>query len=90
MTEKDLNESFLKYCEKIKKAKDLDLDNETLLSLYGLYKQSTCGNCDISEPYKIYYKEHAKYKAWLNNKDITKEKSMESYIKLVKKILKNC
>ena len=87
MTEKDLNESFLKYCEKIKKAKELD--NETLLSLYGLYKQSTCGNCNISEPYKIYYKDHAKYIAWLKNKDISKENAMESYIKLVKKTLKN-
>ena len=28
MTEKDLNESFLKYCEKIKKAKDLSNERE--------------------------------------------------------------
>ena len=85
MTEKELEEKFLKYSEKIKKA--TSLDNDTLLSLYGLYKQATVGECNIEEPYKIYYKEHAKYKAWINNKDMSKENSMKAYIKLVKKIL---
>ena len=85
MTEKELEEKFLKYSEKIKKA--TSLDNDTLLSLYGLYKQATVGECNIEEPYKIYYKEHAKYKAWNNNKDMSKENSMKAYIKLVKKIL---
>ena len=85
MTEKELEEKFLKYSEKIKKA--TSLDNDTLLSLYGLYKQATVGECNIEEPYKIYYKEHAKYKAWTNNKDMSKENSMKAYIKLVKKIL---
>ena len=87
MSEKDLNESFLKYCEKIKKVQNLD--NIVLLALYGHYKQATCGDCDIDEPYKIYYKEHAKYTAWFENKNISKEKAMASYIKLVKKSLKD-
>jgi len=85
MTEKELEEKFLKYSEKIKKV--TSLDDDTLLLLYGLYKQTTVGGCNIVEPYKIYYKEYAKYTAWNNNKDMSKENSMKAYVKLVKKIL---
>ena len=63
-----MEEKFLKASEDIRSTKNLD--NETLLSLYGYYKQATCGSCDIAEPYRIYYKEHAKYIAWNNNKDV--------------------
>ena len=81
-----MEEKFLKASQDIKKSKDLD--NDTLLSLYGYYKQATCGPCDITEPYRIYYKEHAKYIAWNNNKDVSKEDAMKYYVRLVNKILK--
>ena len=85
MTEKEIEEKFEKYCKKIKSASNLD--DDTLLSLYGYYKQSTVGGCNIEEPYRIYYREHAKYVAWNNNKNMSKENAMRAYIKLVKKIL---
>ena len=81
-----MEEKFLKAVEDIRNAKNLE--NETLLSLYGYYKQATCGNCSITEPYKIYYKEHAKYIAWYDNKDVNKEDAMKYYVRLVNKILK--
>ena len=81
-----MEEKFLKASEDIRSTKNLD--NETLLSLYGYYKQATCGSCDIAEPYRIYYKEHAKYIAWNNNKDVIKEDAMKYYVRLVNKILK--
>lgn len=81
-----MEDKFLKAVEDIREAKDLD--NDTLLSLYGYYKQATYGNCNITEPYRIYYKEHAKYGAWNNNKDMTKEDAMKYYVRLVNNILK--
>ena len=81
-----MDEKFLKATEDIRKAKDLD--NETLLSLYGYYKQATCGKCNIEEPYRIYYKEHAKYEAWNDKKDMSKEDAMKYYVRLVGGILK--
>ena len=81
-----MEEKFLKASEDIRNAKNLD--DETLLSLYGYYKQATYGSCDITEPYRIYYKEHAKYIAWNNNKDVIKEDAMKYYVRLVNKILK--
>ena len=80
-----MEDKFLKAVEDIREAKDLD--NDTLLSLYGYYKQATHGNCNITEPYRIYYREHAKYEAWNNNKDMTKEDAMKYYVRLVNNIL---
>lgn len=80
-----MTEIFFKATEDIKQAKDLD--NETLLSLYGYYKQAICGDCNIDEPYRIYYKEHAKYEAWNNNKGMSKEEAMKLYSRKVKNIL---
>ena len=82
-----MEEKFLKATEDIRKVKVLD--NDTLLLLYGYYKQATCQNCDINEPYRIYYKEHAKYEAWNNNKGMSKEEAMKLYVRKVKNILEN-
>ena len=80
-----MEEKFLKAVDEIRGAKDLD--NDTLLLLYGYYKHTTCGKCNIVEPYRIYYKEHSKYEAWNNNKELSKEESMKYYIRLVNKIM---
>jgi acyl-CoA-binding protein len=41
----------------------LNISDGIQLELYKYYKQSTIGDCNIQEPYSIYYKEHAKWKA---------------------------
>ena len=80
-----MEEKFLKAAVDIRGA--TKLDDDTLLLLYGYYKQATCQNCDITEPYRIYYKEHAKYEAWNNNKGMAKEEAMKLYVRKVKNIL---
>ena len=80
-----MEEKFLKAAVDIRGA--TKLDDDTLLLLYGYYKQATCQNCDITEPYRIYYKEHAKYEAWNNNKGMSKEDAMKLYVRKVKNIL---
>lgn len=82
-----MEEKFLKATNDIKSVSSLD--NETLLCLYGYYKQATKGDCDIEEPYKFYYKEHAKYDAWNCNKGMSKEEAMKLYVRKVKNILSN-
>lgn len=62
----------------VKNLKKEPKDDE-LLKLYGLYKQSTVGNCDTQQPCVFNLKDNSKWKAWNNCKNKTKEKSMTEY-----------
>ena len=49
--------------------KDIDMESLNIsdsikLDFYKYYKQATVGDCNIQEPYSIFYKAHAKWKAW--------------------------
>lgn len=62
-------------------------DNETLLKLYSLYKQSTEGDNNgeaPSNPFDIVGK--AKFNAWNELKGKTKDDAMNAYVELVNKL----
>lgn len=60
------------------------LNNNTLLSLYGLYKQSSEGDCNIKEPGGLFnQKAREKYKAWKRLEGLDRNKAKEHYIKIV-------
>lgn len=62
--------------------------NDEKLSLYGLYKQSTCGNCNTLEPNKLFSPvENAKWQAWKACYGKTKLIAMDSYSQLVTKLI---
>lgn len=62
-------------------------DNETLLSLYSLYKQSTDGDVSGEAPTNPFdFVSKAKCNAWNGQKGKSKEQAMEEYIALVKKL----
>jgi len=64
-------------------------DNETLLSLYSLYKQGTIG--DATEAYKpentFDFVAMFKYNAWEKLGGMSKEDAMQAYIDLVDKLV---
>ena len=68
------------------KAKKLETrpSNEDLLCLYGLYKQSTEGDCTTSKPSIFYVKDRRKWNVWNECKGISKDNSMRLYIEKVK------
>jgi diazepam-binding inhibitor (GABA receptor modulating acyl-CoA-binding protein) len=80
-----VKEEFEKACENIKSVKELD--NESLLSLYGLYKQAGSGDCNTEKPGFFDPKGSAKWTAWNENKGIDKFTAMRRYIRKVSKIL---
>ena len=85
----ELVEKFNKAAEDIKKS-NLSLDNETLLELYGYYKQGVEGDCNIEEPGFFDFRAKAKYDAWNSHKGkLSEEKAMKYYIKKVNNLLKN-
>jgi diazepam-binding inhibitor (GABA receptor modulating acyl-CoA-binding protein) len=62
-------------------------DNETLLQLYSLYKQSTEGDVNGEAPSNPFdFVNKAKYEAWAALKGKTSEESMQQYIDLVNKL----
>lgn len=61
--------------------------NETLLALYGLYKQSTEGDTTESSPANAFdFVARFKYEAWAKLKGTSKENAMQQYIDLVTKL----
>jgi acyl-CoA-binding protein len=65
---------------------DLKSDNDTLLDVYGLFKQVVNGDCNIDEPSVFDLRAHAKYHAWNKFKGKSKEYSMKLYVIKVNKI----
>ena len=62
-------------------------DNETLLQLYSLYKQSTEGDISGDEPTNPFdFVNKAKYNAWAALKGTASEVSMQQYVDLVNKL----
>lgn len=82
----ELNKEFEKYVKLIKSSKK-SFDNDTLLKLYGYYKQVIIGDCDILEPSFWQLKEKAKWDAWNQHKGMKKTHAIKLYIKLVNKLL---
>jgi acyl-CoA-binding protein len=64
-----------------------NFDNDTLLKLYGYYKQSIYGDCNTVEPSYFSFKEKAKWTAWNNCKSLKKQQAVKQYIKLVNELL---
>lgn len=76
-------ESVVEIIKKVDMDK-LNISDSIKLELYKYYKQSTIGDCNIQEPYSIYYKEHAKWKAWNSIKGMSIEDAMKEYINYYK------
>ncbi|MEM1327873.1 MAG: acyl-CoA-binding protein [Bacteroidota bacterium] len=60
--------------------------NDTLLKLYGLYKQGTSGDVSGKRPGSFNLKGRAKYDAWAKLEGTSKEEAMEQYISLVESL----
>jgi diazepam-binding inhibitor (GABA receptor modulator, acyl-CoA-binding protein) len=61
--------------------------NDTLLQLYSLYKQASEGDVNGEAPSNPFdFVAKAKYEAWQSLKGVSKEKAMQDYIELVKKL----
>jgi diazepam-binding inhibitor (GABA receptor modulating acyl-CoA-binding protein) len=56
--------------------------SETLLRLYGLYKQAVEGDVNTSRP-RFDLKGKAKWDAWKENEGMSKEAAQQAYIDLV-------
>lgn len=79
----------MKFEEATVKVKELSKrpNDETLLKLYGLYKQAMIGDCNTSQPWAVQFEERAKWDAWDSHRGKTQETAKKEYVKLVEKLL---
>lgn len=61
-------------------------DNETLLSLYSLFKQATEGDVKGQRPGMLDLKGRKKYDAWSEKKGMAADQAMQQYVALVKRL----
>ncbi|AYV83544.1 MAG: acyl-CoA-binding protein [Hyperionvirus sp.] len=64
--------------------------DETLLDLYGLYKQATMGDCKGAKPnyFLVKGKDVYKWEAWDQCRGMTEQEARFEYVNLVKLLLK--
>ncbi len=81
----DLQSRFQQAAEDSKKLSKRP-DNNTLLKLYSLYKQSTVGDVSGSRPGGFDMESKFKYDAWARLKGKAKDAAMQEYIDLVESL----
>jgi len=84
----NLEDSFREAAARVKTCKTTP-SNADLLTLYGLYKQVTEGDCNTSQPWAIQIQERAKWDAWYKNKNMDKRYAMCNYIDKVEQIMQS-
>lgn len=62
---------------------------EDLLKLYGLYKHSTVGVCNIEKPWSVQIEASLKWNAWNDVSSLTTNQAMTTYIMLVNKLFRD-
>ena len=81
----DLKTRFESAAERVKELAERP-DNDTLLKLYALYKQSSEGDVAGPKPGFFDFVGTAKYEAWAKLKGTRSEEAMEKYVDLVDKL----
>ena len=61
--------------------------NDTLLELYGLFKQATSGDVSGKKPSRLNMVARAKYEAWENHQGLDSEQAKQDYIALVDRLI---
>jgi diazepam-binding inhibitor (GABA receptor modulating acyl-CoA-binding protein) len=85
----NVNDLFVKATQDVKLLPETP-DNNTLLVLYGLYKQATIGDVNTEKPSFLNFKEVSKWNAWASLKGMQKIQAQGNYIKNVKDLQIKC
>ena len=80
------NPMFIEAAESVRSI-FVTLENETQLQLYGLYKQSTVGDVNTSQPWAINVVGRSKWDAWKAFEGFPKESAARTYVYVVSNLL---
>lgn len=80
-----MSQEFLKAAEEVKNL-SVTPSNEDMLEIYALYKQTTVGDINTSQPGLLDLKGKAKWEAWKLKEGTSKEDAEKAYIAKVKEL----
>jgi len=83
---RELQEAF-QASAKLIKTKLGPISSEDLLTLYGLYKQTTQGDCNEAQPWSVQIQARQKWDAWFKCRNMDKEVAMQKYIDKVNELM---
>ena len=83
----ELEKKFNQVAKMVKKVKTQPSDEE-LLKLYGLYKQVTVGDINITKPSILSIKAKSKYNAWSKLKGKSKVDCIKEYVLFAIEVIK--
>ena len=76
-----------RFEEAVRRSRELpEQSNDTLLELYGLYKQATEGDASGSRPGIFDVRGRAKFDAWNARRGLSRDEAMQSYAALVESL----
>lgn len=78
---------FTEAAESVRGISAATIENETQLQLYGLYKQSTVGDVNTSQPWAIDVVGRSKWDAWKAFEGFPKESAARTYVYVVSNLL---
>lgn len=81
----DVADRFATATEDVKQLPEKP-DNDTMLRLYGLYKQGSLGDVAGDRPGMMDFVGRAKYDAWVAIAGMPQEEAMQAYIDLVESL----
>ena len=73
-----------RFDDAVRRSRELpSQSNDTLLELYGLYKQATEGDVTGSRPGLFDVRGRAKFDAWSSRRGLSADEAMQAYVALV-------
>lgn len=81
-----LQENFDKAVEDVKNLNATPSDAD-LLEIYGLYKQSTVGDCNTEKPGFLDFKGKSKWEAWNGRKGMSQDDAKQAYVAKVQQLI---
>lgn len=70
----------------VNNSKSIDIDNNTKLYFYSLFKQATIGNCNTERPSIFQIEKYAKWNAWNKLKNKDRNEAKIDYVKKLKEL----
>jgi diacylglycerol O-acyltransferase-1 len=87
-----LGEEFLAAAQQVWKHRYSEAFQSSKMRLYGLYKASTSGKCNLPKPRLIMGQELArsKWESWMQASTLSKDEAMRTYIEVADEVVKQC
>lgn len=81
-------EAAVEYVRSLPKDGPVQLDNETKLVFYSLYKQATEGDVTGAQPWAVQFEARAKWDAWNSRKGLSADDAKKQYVEKLVEVTK--